>query len=112
MSCINKIVTELLDLFFFCLSVFYAVSSREQIITPSSSLKLWKDSFSTKGMVNFANVLAYLLELVGDFFIHRHSKSDTTIHFVELPRALFCVPSNGRQALNGFQSLSVQLILS
>lgn len=94
----------MLFLFLFCLSVFYAVSSREQIITPSSSLKLWTDSFSTKGMVNFTNVLAYLLELVGDFFIHRHSKSDTTIRFIELPRALFCVPSNGRQALNGFQS--------
>ena len=102
----------MLFLFLFCLSVFYALSSREQIITPSSSQKLWTDSFSTKGMVNFTNVLAYLLQLVGDFFIHRHSKSDTTIRFIELPRALFCVPSNGRQALNGFQSLSVQLILS
>lgn len=102
----------MLFLFLFCLSVFYALSSREQIITPSSSLKLWTDSFSTKGMVNFTNVLAYLFELVGDIFIHRYSKSNTTIRFIELPRALFFVLSNGRQALNGFQSLSVQLILS
>lgn len=102
----------MLFLFFFCLSVFYALSSRAQIITPSSSLKLWTDSFSTKGMVYFTNVPAYLLELVGDFFIHRHSKSDTTIRFIELPRALFCVPNNGRQALIGFRVFPSNLYLA